>query len=42
MQLLFIDEAGTIPPKNKIGCANHFTLSGIVIPEDLWHEIEVE
>lgn len=43
MQLLFIDESGTIPPKNKIkGDVNHFTLGGIVIPADLWHEVDKE
>jgi Protein of unknown function (DUF3800) len=42
MQLLFIDESGTIPPKNKIKDANHFTLGGIVIPADLWHEVDKE
>jgi len=40
MQLFFIDESGTIPPRDKIGNVNHFTLGGIVIPEDLWHEID--
>ncbi len=42
MQLLFIDESGTIPPKNKIKDVNHFTLGGIVIPSDLWHEVDKE
>lgn len=42
MQLLFIDESGTIPPKNKIKDVNHFTLGGIVIPADLWHEVDKE
>jgi hypothetical protein len=42
MQLLFIDESGTIPPKNKIKDANHFTLGGIVIPADLWHQVDKE
>ncbi len=42
MQLLFIDESGTIPPKNKIGNVGFFTLGGIVIPADIWHEINKE
>ncbi len=42
MQLFFIDESGTIPPKNKIGNAPYFTLGGIIIPEHLWHEIDTD
>src|SRR5690348_8691649 len=42
MQLFFIDESGTIPPKNKNDSIEFFTLGGIVIPEDLWHELDKE
>lgn len=42
MQLFFIDESGTIPPKLKHHGIEYFTLGGIVIPEDLWHEIDKE
>lgn len=42
MQLFFIDESGTIPPASKIGTVTEFALGGIVIPEDLWHEIDKE
>lgn len=42
MQLFFIDESGTIPPKNKSNGADFFTLGGIIIPEDLWHELDKE
>lgn len=42
MQLFFIDESGTIPPKDKINGVDFFTLGGIVIPEDLWHELDKE
>ena len=40
MQLLFIDESGTIPPKDKSAEADCFALGGIIIPEHLWHDIE--
>ena len=42
MQLFFIDESGTIPPKDKNNGVDFFTLGGIVIPEDHWHEIDKE
>jgi uncharacterized protein DUF3800 len=42
MQLFFIDESGTIPPKNKNDGIDYFTLGGIIIPEDLWHELDKE
>lgn len=42
MQLFFIDESGTIPPKEKNDGIDYFTLGGIVIPEDLWHELDKE
>lgn len=42
MQLFFIDESGTIPPKDKSNGVESFTLGGIVIPEDLWHELDKE
>src|SRR5580692_5304278 len=42
MQLFFIDESGTIPPKDKSHGVDFFTLGGIVIPENLWHELDKE
>lgn len=42
MQLFFIDESGTIPSKNNSDGIDYFTLGGIVIPEDLWHELDKE
>lgn len=39
MQLFFIDESGTIPPKNKSKDEEYFALGGVIIPEDLWHEV---
>jgi hypothetical protein len=42
MQLFFIDESGTIPPKDKTSDINFFTLGGIVISEDLWYELDKE
>lgn len=42
MQLFFIDESGTIPPQNKTATNLFFTLGGVIIPEDHWHEIEKE
>lgn len=42
MQLFFIDESGTIPPKGKNNGVDFFTLGGIIIPEDHWHEIDKE
>jgi hypothetical protein len=42
MHLLFIDESGTIPPKNKQASTEYFTLGGIIIPEDLWHSLDKE
>lgn len=40
MQILFIDESGTIPPKNKVIDNAHFALGGIIIPEHIWHSID--
>ena len=42
MQLLFIDESGTIPPKSKIKNINQFVLGEIVIPSGIWHEVDKE
>lgn len=42
MHLLFIDESGTIPPKNKQSSTEYFSLGGIIIPEDLWHTLDKE
>ncbi|HSW70487.1 MAG TPA: DUF3800 domain-containing protein [Gammaproteobacteria bacterium] len=42
MQLFFIDESGTIPPKEKNDGVDYFTLGGIMIPEDFWHELDKE
>jgi hypothetical protein len=42
MQLFFIDESGTIPPKDKNEGIEYFTLGGIVIPEDIWYELDKE
>lgn len=42
MQLFFIDESGTIPPYTKSSHIEYFTLGGIIIPEDHWHEIDKE
>ncbi|HAT2056622.1 TPA: DUF3800 domain-containing protein [Legionella pneumophila] len=42
MQLFFIDESGTIPPKNKSTEVECFALGGVIIPEDLWHEVDKE
>ncbi len=42
MQIFFIDESGTIPPADKVENAPIFALGGIIIPEDLWHEIDKE
>lgn len=41
MHLFFIDESGTIPPKDKIN-VRYFTLGGIIIPENIWQEIDQE
>ena len=42
MQLFFIDESGTIPPKNCAIDVTYFVLGGIIIPEGLWHTIDKE
>lgn len=42
MQLFFIDESGTIPPKNKSTNSEVFALGGVIIPEDLWLEVNKE
>ncbi|MEZ5814617.1 MAG: DUF3800 domain-containing protein [Alphaproteobacteria bacterium] len=42
MQIFFIDESGTLPPPDKVDNAPTFALGGLVIPEDLWHEIDKE
>jgi uncharacterized protein DUF3800 len=39
MHILFLDDAGTISPSNKIE-SNHFVLAGPVIPEDQWSNLE--
>ncbi len=39
MQLIFIDDSGTISPKNKIS-QNHFVLGGLIIPDEQWHNLE--
>ncbi len=42
MQIFFIDESGTIPPPDKTNDIGCFALGGLIIPEDLWHEIDKE
>lgn len=42
MRMLFIDESGTIPPKEKHTGINYFSLGGIIIPEEIWHELSFE
>ena len=42
MHLPFIDESGTIPPQSKSDDVECFILRGIIIPKDLWHEIDKE
>lgn len=42
MHLFFIDESGTIPSYAKSSNTEYFTLGGVVIPEDHWHEIDKE
>lgn len=38
MQLLFLDESGTIPPINKISFKN-FVIGGVIISENHWNDI---
>lgn len=40
MQILFIDESGTPPPKDKIEHSPYFVLGGVVIPENFWHHVK--
>ncbi len=42
MQMLCIDESGSISCKNNTDNPNYFTLGGIIIPEIFWHEIDKE
>ncbi len=39
MHLLFIDESGTPPEKEKAADQPYFVLGGIVIPEDIWAKL---
>ena len=39
MHLLFIDESGTPPEKDKAANQPYFVLGGIVIPEDMWGKL---
>ncbi len=38
MQILFLDESGAVVPDNKKH-SKYFTIGGIIIPEDYWHDI---
>lgn len=40
LQILFIDESGTIPPKNRQTDNGYFALGGVIIPEDIWHKVD--
>lgn len=40
MQILFIDESGTPPPIDKVEHSPYFVLGGVVIPENLWHQVK--
>lgn len=42
MHLLFIDESGTPPEKNKANLHPYFVLGGIVIPEDIWGKLAAD
>jgi len=39
MNILFIDESGSVPPPGKIH-EKHFVLGGIVIPTGIWHNVK--
>ncbi len=41
MHILFLDDAGTISPANKIE-SNYFVLAGPIIPEEQWSNLEKE
>ena len=38
MHLFFLDESGTVIPKNKKH-TKYFIIGGVIIPEIHWHEI---
>lgn len=38
MQILFLDESGTIVAENKQH-SKYFAIGGVIIPEDYWHDI---
>jgi len=39
MQILFIDESGSPPPKESQKETTHFVLGGLIIPEDIWSKL---
>jgi hypothetical protein len=39
MHLLFLDESGSVPPRDKVS-TRYFVVGGVVIAEDQWHNIE--
>ncbi|MFZ2587769.1 MAG: DUF3800 domain-containing protein [Alphaproteobacteria bacterium] len=42
MQILFVDESGTPPPRKGTSHVPFFVLGGVIIPEDYWHKIKQE
>lgn len=42
MQILFIDESGTPPAKDKVINSPFFVLGGAIIPDELWHRVKTD
>lgn len=42
MQILFIDESGTPPPRQKQDDTPFFVLGGLVVPEDFWSKLAAD